>query len=180
MAIPASEYRKRLLARGCDEDAVDVIMALASAVHDYAAAEVIMKAGEQTVRSEQMLIQQLNGQLKRNEQRYCAVDSALCETARIIKALIEQHPDESPLDFNRILLAVTGMQTKNVDRYGAENRRLHAELTAAHGRLRAEQEARTEKSFRKFQRSLLWSALGLGGLIIAATIIIIAVMAFLT
>ena len=180
MAVPTSEYRKQLLARGCDEDAVDVIMALASAVHDCAAAEVIMKAGEQTVRSEQMLIQQLNGQLKRNEQRYRAVDSALCETARTIKALIGQHPDEGHLDFNRILLAVTGMQTENAERYGAENRRLHAELMAAHGRLRAEQEARTEKSLRKLQRSLLWCGLGLGALIIAVTIIGIAAIAFLT
>ena len=52
MAVETSEYRKRLLAQGCDEGLADAVLALVGEARDDAVAEAIVRTGEQARKTE--------------------------------------------------------------------------------------------------------------------------------
>ena len=145
MAVPASEYRERLLAKGCDEGQADAILSLVEIAPNDAAAELVMQAGEQAACSEQMVIERLNAQLSRNKEQYRAVNSVLSEIARAVREQSWQGIAGINRGLSQFALAVAEVQAKNAEQQQVENERLHAEVLAACDRWQLENEQRYAK-----------------------------------
>lgn len=167
------------MAEGCDEGLADAVLALVEAARNDAAAKVIMQAGEQAARSERLHIRRLDEQAERNEQEYRAVDSALIEIDRAVRARLgEQCTAEGRLEIARILQPVEEMRAENEQRHRAERGRLHAEVMAAHDRMLAELKRagrKNRQAIAKADKRLLWLGIGLhlAGSILAATAVIV-------
>ena len=207
MAIPAPEYRERLLAQGCNEGLADAVLSLVEAARDDAEAQVIMKVGERITRSEQ----QLNGRLDEHAEQFRGVESAIhesaAETTRTLTALIEQQTAQTNQQIAETnqRVAETNQQLADLKLSVAEQigdlnlqfteqlGNLNQQFTEQLGGLKvwvaeqiaemkvqiAEQETKNEQRFSRMQGRLLQGAIGISGLIIGATAAIIAAIAFL-
>lgn len=142
MTVPASEFRERLLKQGCEEDMADAIVALVEVAPSDGMAKVIMKAGERAACSEQLVIDRLNAQISRNREQSLAVNSVLDDIAYAIKVQPDQGIDWSDQDRSQMLQAVVETRAENSRRQQVENARLHAEVSAACDRWRAENDRR--------------------------------------
>ena len=196
MAIPAPEYRERLLEQGCDEGLADVVLALVEAARDDAEAEVIIKAGEQIAHSEQRLNGRLDQHAEQNDRQFRDVASAIRETAiettRTLTAQIEQRTAqilqsaaEQRAETER-WRAETDQRVARLDERVAklderltemrvENERQFAELRIENERGRRE----NAEAFSKAQNRLSYVAIGIATLIIGAAAAVIAAFAFI-
>ena len=136
MAIPAPEYRERLLEQGCDEGLADVVLALVEAARDDAEAEVIIKAGEQIAHSEQRLNGRLDQHAEQNDRQFRDVAAEIRETAiettRTLTAQIEQRTAQ--------LLQSAAEQRAETERWRAETDQRVAKLDERLTEMRVENE----------------------------------------
>ena len=204
MAIPAPEYRERLLEQGCDEGLADVVLALVEAARDDAEAEVIIKAGEQIAHSEQRLNGRLDQHAEQNDRQFRAISSeireAAIETTRTLTAQIEQRTAqllqsaaeqraETERQFSQVRSELADLRIESERRHAeqekanerqftemrVENERQFAELRIENERGRRE----NAEAFSKTQNRLSYIAIGIATLIIGAAAAIIAAFAFI-
>ena len=90
MAVETSEYRKRLLAQGCDEGLADAVLALVGEARDDAVAEAIARTGEQVKTSDQVLGERLNGHVGKTEGQFNSLMSTIRGTASDLTTMFER------------------------------------------------------------------------------------------
>ena len=90
MAVETSEYRKRLLAQGCDEGLADAVLALVGEARDDAVAEAIARTGEQVKTSDQVLAERLNGHVGKTEGQFNSLMSTIRGTASDLTTMFER------------------------------------------------------------------------------------------
>ena len=90
MAVETSEYRKRLLAQGCDEGLADAVLALVGEARDDAVAEAIARTGEQVKTSDQVLGERLNGHVGKMEGQFNSLMSTIRGTASDLTTMFER------------------------------------------------------------------------------------------
>ncbi len=90
MAVETGEYRKRLLAQGCDEGLADAVLALVGEARDDAVAEAIARTGEQVKTSDQVLGERLNGHVGKTEGQFNSLMSTIRGTASDLTTMFER------------------------------------------------------------------------------------------
>ena len=105
MAVETSEYRKRLLAQGCDEGLADAVLALVGEARDDAVAEAIARTGEQVKTSDQVLGERLNGHMGKTEGQFSSLMSAIRQTASDLTTMFERR-------FTQLTDRMNGLETE--------------------------------------------------------------------
>ena len=105
MAVETSEYRKRLLAQGCDEGLADAVLALVGEARDDAVAEAIARTGEQVKTSDQVLGERLNGHVGKTEGQFNSLMSTIRGTASDLTTMFERR-------FTQLTDRINGLETE--------------------------------------------------------------------
>ncbi len=105
MAVETGEYRKRLLAQGCDEGLADAVLALVGEARDDAVAEAIARTGEQVKTSDQVLAERLNGHVGKTEGQFNSLMSTIRGTASDLTTMFERR-------FTQLWDRINGLETE--------------------------------------------------------------------
>ena len=138
MAVETSEYRKRLLAQGCDEGLADAVLALVGEARDDAVAEAIVRTGEQVKTSDQVLGERLNGHVGKTEGQFNSLMSTIRGTASDLTTMFEHRFTQLRERINGLEIDVKGELAEVKGELGGRIDGVKGELAETKGELKGE------------------------------------------